>query len=116
LVRTKTLVKNTIVLIDASPFKTWYEQHYGVKIGVKKGKKAPAVVEADASKSNHLTRKLQERQKTRTLDPSLDDAFASGRLLACISSRPGQSGRADGYILEGKELEFYSKMLKKKKN
>jgi small subunit ribosomal protein S8e len=32
-----------------------------------------------------------------------------------ISSRPGQSGRADGYILEGKELEFYSKKLEKKK-
>ena len=28
--------------------------------------------------------------------------------LACVSSRPGQSGRCDGYILEGKELEFYS--------
>jgi small subunit ribosomal protein S8e len=35
--------------------------------------------------------------------------------LACVSSRPGQSGRSDGYILEGKELDFYSKMLKKKK-
>jgi small subunit ribosomal protein S8e len=34
---------------------------------------------------------------------------------ACISSRPGQSGRADGYILEGKELEFYVKKLKSKK-
>lgn len=66
-------------------------------------------------KSKHLTAKLEERQKTRTLDPALDDAFSSGRLLACIASRPGQSGRCDGYILEGKELEFYSKILKKKK-
>ena len=32
----------------------------------------------------------------------------SGRLYAVISSRPGQSGRADGYILEGKELEVSS--------
>ena len=37
LVRTKTLVKGAIVLIDAHPFKSWYESHYGVKIGVKKG-------------------------------------------------------------------------------
>lgn len=27
-----------------------------------------------------------------------------------------QSGRCDGYVLEGKELEFYQKMLAKKKS
>ena len=114
LVRTKTLVKNSIIQIDATPFRAWYEQHYGVKIGAKKGKKA-AAEDAEKKQSHHLTRKLEGRQKVRTLDPALDDEFASGRLLACISSRPGQSGRCDGYILEGKELEFYSKMLKRKK-
>ena len=41
--------------------------------------------------------------------------FKSGRLLAAISSRPGQSGRADGYILEGPELAFYRKKLRSKK-
>lgn len=112
LVRTKTLVKNSIIQIDATPFRTWYEQHYGVKAGVKKAKKT----EEDLSgKSKSVIKKLEERQKTRTLDPALDDAFASGRLLACIASRPGQSGRCDGYILEGKELDFYSKKLKQKK-
>lgn len=35
--------------------------------------------------------------------------------IASISSRPGQSGRADGYILEGKELEFYMRKIKSKK-
>jgi len=54
-------------------------------------------------------------KKTRVLDPSLDDQFAAGRLLACVSSRPGQCGRCDGYILEGKELEFYQKKLQAKK-
>ena len=112
LVRTKTLVKNSIVQIDATPFRAWYEQHYGVKVGVKKSKKTE---DATEKKSNHLTRKLTDRQKTRTLDPAIDDAFASGRLFACISSRPGQSGRCDGYILEGKELDFYSRALKRKK-
>jgi hypothetical protein len=34
---------------------------------------------------------------------------------ACVSSRPGQVGRADGYLLEGKELEFYLKKIKAKK-
>ena len=39
------------------------------------------------------------------IDPLLESQFAAGRLYASISSRPGQSGRADGYILEGRELE-----------
>lgn len=117
LVRTKTLVKNAIVQIDSTPFKAWYEQHYGVKIGVKKAaaKKAAAEGTEEKKASHHVQRKTAERQKTRTLDPALDEQFASGRLLACIASRPGQSGRVDGYILEGKELEFYSKMLKRRK-
>jgi small subunit ribosomal protein S8e len=115
LVRTKTLVKNAIVQIEAGPFKAWYEKHYGVKIGIKKGKTAKADDNADKKVSHHIQRKLNARQKTRTLDPALDEQFASGRLLACISSRPGQSGRCDGYLLEGKELEFYSKQLKRKK-
>lgn len=117
LVRTKTLVKNSIIQIDATPFKAWYEQHYGVKVGLKKAAKRAAATEeaADSKQSKHVQRKLEERQKTRTLDPALDEAFASGRLYACISSRPGQSGRCDGYILEGKELEFYVRQLKRRK-
>lgn len=34
---------------------------------------------------------------------------------ACLASRPGQCGRADGYVLEGKELEFYMRKIKSKK-
>ena len=40
----------------------------------------------------------------------------AGRLYACISSRPGQCGRADGYILEGKELDFYLRKLRSHKH
>ena len=36
------------------------------------------------------------------------EQIQSGRLLAAISSRPGQSGRCDGYVLEGDELTFYT--------
>ena len=36
LVRTNTLVKNCIVLIDATPFKAWYSNHYGVEVGTSK--------------------------------------------------------------------------------
>lgn len=55
--------------------------------------------------------------KKGTLDPNLQAQFESGlgRLFACIASQPGQVGRADGYILEGEELEFYIKKMEKKK-
>ena len=59
--------------------------------------------------------KLADRQKDRVIDEKVADQFSTGRLLACIASRPGQSGRADGYILEGKELEFYLKKMERKK-
>merc|ERR1712003_60471 len=38
LVRTKTLTKNTIVQVDAGPFKQWYLKRYGVELGKKKVK------------------------------------------------------------------------------
>ncbi|XP_057745865.1 40S ribosomal protein S8-like [Arachis stenosperma] len=123
LVRTQTLVKSAIVQVDAAPFKQWYLQHYGVDIGRKKkgatsGKKEGEDAETateEVKKSNHVLRKLEKRKQTRVLDPHIEEQFGSGRLLASISSRPGQCGRADGYILEGKELEFYMKKLQKKK-
>jgi len=116
LVRTQTLVKNAIVQVDAAPFKQWYKQHYGVEVGLKKkGAAAAAADEEEEKKSNHVKRKLRQRNQNRKLAPMLDDQFAVGRVYACISSRPGQCGRADGYILEGKELEFYVKKMQKKK-
>ena len=39
LVRTKTLVKNSIIQIDATPFRQWYEAHYATPLGRKKGVK-----------------------------------------------------------------------------
>lgn len=114
LVRTQTLVKNAIVQVDAAPFKQWYKQHYGVDVGLKK-KGAVAAETEEEKQSNHVKRKLRQRNQNRKLDQALDDQFAIGRLYACISSRPGQCGRADGYILEGKELEFYVRKMQKKK-
>ena len=117
LVRTKTLVKNSIVQVDGTPFKKFYAEHYDVELGKKKQQKeaeATAPV-AEVKKSRHVLATLKRRQATRTLDSHIADQFSAGRLLAVISSRPGQSGRADGYILEGKELEFYIKKMEKKK-
>jgi small subunit ribosomal protein S8e len=117
LVRTKTLVKNAVVQIDATPFKQWYECHYGQPLGRKKGHKAGELEDDPLNKprSHHLQRKIDARKPEAKLDQHLEDQFTSGRLLACISSRPGQSGRCDGYILEGKELDFYLKKLKTKR-
>jgi len=118
LLRTKTLVKNCIVQIDGSAFRQAYEKHYGVLVGSKrpKKKKDEAEEEADAPKSKHVQAKIASRQKERSqIDPLLEEHFNSGRLFACISSRPGQSGRADGYILEGEELKFYKRQMDKKK-
>lgn len=113
LVRTNTLVKGAIVQIDATPFRQWYLQHYGVEIGKKKANEAEE--EGEHKVSNSVIKKHKSRASGRKLEKSLDDLFQSGRLLARIASRPGQSGRCDGYLLEGKELEFYQKALQKKK-
>ncbi|KAL0443310.1 UNVERIFIED_CONTAM: 40S ribosomal protein S8 [Sesamum latifolium] len=122
LVRTQTLVKGAIIQVDAAPFKQWYLQHYGVDIGRKKktaakkeGEETEAAGTEEIKKSNHVQRKLEKRQQDRKIDQHIEEQFGGGRLLAAISSRPGQCGRADGYILEGKELEFYMKKLQRKK-
>jgi len=184
LVRTNTLVKNSIIQIDATPFRLWYEKRYGGSVGKKKkvaskdekpakgvketaktAKAAKVVVaskdekpvkggdketaksakdakvtkkpaksakETDKSakvakvgkhheeteavkKSNHVIAKQRKRARRHTLEKGLEDQFSTGRLYACISSRPGQSGRCDGYVLEGKELEFYLKKIHQKK-
>ncbi|KAI8579197.1 hypothetical protein K450DRAFT_243212 [Umbelopsis ramanniana AG] len=110
LVRTNTLVKGAVIQVDATPFRQWYEAHYAKTLGKKKGGEAEA-----EKKSNHVQRKVASRQADAQVDSLLDDQFGAGRLYAKISSRPGQSGRCDGYILEGQELEFYVRKLKARK-
>jgi len=123
-VRTNTLVKNSIIQIDSTPFRQFYEQKYGIQLGKKKKEKttkddttAAAVTPATTEKkrSRHVLAKIKGRKATSQIDPHLEEQFTTGRLYAVISSHPGQSGRADGYILEGKELDFYLKKLQKKK-
>ncbi|KAK9870394.1 hypothetical protein WA026_007963 [Henosepilachna vigintioctopunctata] len=117
LVRTKTLVKNAIVVVDATPFRQYYESHYMLPLGRKKGAKLTPEEEVVLNKkcSKKVTKKYETRQKTAKVEPALEDQFLTGRLLACLASRPGQCGRADGYVLEGKELEFYVRKIKSKK-
>ncbi|RIB03830.1 ribosomal protein S8e [Gigaspora rosea] len=116
LVRTNTLVKGAIIQIDATPFRQWFEAHYAQPLGRRKKKEGQAESEELSKKrSKHVQRKIDSRKEDAKVDPLLDDQFTTGRLYAIIRSRPGQIGRADGYILEGKELEFYVRKIKSKK-
>ena len=110
LVRTKTLVKNCIVTIDSTPFAQWYVNHYNINLSKKKDYKP-----ATEAKSEKAKKRIETRKANRVIDPKVAEQFGQQRLLACISSRPGQSGRADGYLLEGKELEFYVKKIEARK-
>ncbi|KAH3673676.1 hypothetical protein WICMUC_003579 [Wickerhamomyces mucosus] len=113
LVRTNTLTKSAIVQIDATPFRQWYETHYGSSLGKRRNQKASD--EDETKKSRKLERKLAGRASSSKIENAVDSQFGAGRLYAAISSRPGQSGRSDGYILEGEELAFYLRRLTAKK-
>merc|ERR1711946_66699 len=93
LVRTKTLVKNAIVVIDAAPFRQWYESHYALPLGRKKGSKLSEAEEKilNQKRSNKTTKKYTERQKEAKVEQALNDQFMTGRVLASISSRPGRA-------------------------
>jgi len=111
LVRTKTLVKNAIVQIDATPFRQWFNQHYGIELGKNKLEEVKI--------SGSVTRKREKRRKANegngaVVDTGVAEQMKTGRVIACIASRPGQHGRVDGYILEGAELAFYQKKMMKK--
>jgi len=106
LVRTNTLVKGCVIQVDATPFRQWYEAHYGQPV-TRRGKQT-----APAEDAKPPSARVQARSKDAKVDPLLESQFQAGRLYAVIGSRPGQSGRADGYILEGQELQFYLRRLR----
>ncbi|KAK2736836.1 hypothetical protein FQN57_000516 [Myotisia sp. PD_48] len=112
LVRTNTLTKSAVVQIDAAPFRQWYEAHYGQALGRRRQQKAGEVEET--KKSNSVAKKQTARFTAQgKVDNALERQFEAGRLYAIISSRPGQSGRVDGYVLEGEELAFYLRAIRK---
>lgn len=111
LVRTNTLTKSAVVQIDAAPFRQWYEAHYGQPIGRRRQAKTDTTEE---KKSNSVTKKQHERFTDQgKVEAAIERQFESSRLYAVIASRPGQSGRVDGYILEGDELAFYQRAIRK---
>jgi small subunit ribosomal protein S8e len=68
----------------------------------------------EEKKSKSVENKQASRfAATGKVEPALERQFEAGRLYAVISSRPGQSGRVDGYVLEGDELAFYQRAIRK---
>jgi len=67
LVRTKTLVKNAIVLIDANAFRLWYLKKYDVELNKKKIEESDKA-RAATKRSSHVKAKLKHNQKDRVLD------------------------------------------------
>lgn len=113
LVRTNTLTKAAVVQIDAAPFRQWYEAHYGAALGRRRQVKG-AETEEEKKKSNSVAKKQEDRlKKVGKIEPALERQFEAGRLYAVVSSRPGQSGRVDGYVLEGEELAFYQRAIRR---
>jgi small subunit ribosomal protein S8e len=114
LVRTQRVVKGCIVAVDPTPFKFYWHINYEEK----RVNKLPEI--KDTTRVKSLEDKKAKRQKKHPFSDQLDkyhvffDNLNRNRLLARITSRPGQTGRADGYLLEGKELEFYLKKIEKK--
>merc|ERR1711939_845283 len=65
-------------------------------------------------KSKSVEKKQADRfKKQGKVEPAIEKQFEASRLYAVIASRPGQSGRCDGYILEGEELAFYQRAIRK---
>ena len=102
------LNKNRLVLFFGSCYSLFHRN-----IFVFQTEAEEAVLNKKRSKKSE--KKYKTRQRLAKIETALDEQFLTGRLLASVSSRPGQCGRADGYILEGRELEFYLRKMKTKK-
>ena len=104
------MTRSAVVQVDATPFRQWYEAHYGQPLGRRRQAKTEEEVK--------LSKSVESKQHDRFVASgkaaaALERQFEAGRLYAVISSRPGQSGRCDGYILEGEELAFYQRAIRK---
>ncbi|KAI5184402.1 small subunit ribosomal protein S8e [Nematocida homosporus] len=82
LVRTNTLTKGCVVKVDPTPFTPF------------------------------ITEILEKEKDIAEIDPKFVEEFKQGNLYAVITSRPGQSGSADGHLLQAEELIFYAERFK----
>lgn len=68
-----------LLQIDATPFRQWYEHHYGVALGKKKKDEAEKKVKQSVQK------KHEERRKERPLDAHVKDQF-NRRFVLCFAT------------------------------
>lgn len=105
LVSTNTLVKNCIMLAESIP------NSGRTKIctapGLRRGQ-----VDFKQKKITKFTKKYDKRKKNANISGHMVKQFQQDQPLACIVSSLGQCGRAEGYVLESKELEFYLRKIK----
>ncbi|EPQ14720.1 40S ribosomal protein S8 [Myotis brandtii] len=94
LIRTKTLVKNCILLVDSTLHQQWYEPHYTLPLGCKKGAKLTPEEEEilNEKRSKKIQKKYDERKKKHQNHQTSRGGAPTGELLACIASRQGQCG------------------------
>merc|ERR1712066_319532 len=122
LVRTNTLTKGSIVYVDALPFVKYVQGHYFGKYDITKDDKVNWEWENKEGKefkfdknNKDIAHRTLHRRLNTTIEKNLQDALNKGNLLVKITSRPGQSGRCDGCVLEGQELQLYLKKLPKRR-
>jgi len=84
LIRTNTLTKGSIVKLSTAEF---------------------------ASSIDSL---LEKEKDIQEIDPLFVEEYRQGNLYGIITSRPGQSGSANGHVLQADELAFYADKLKYK--
>jgi len=120
-VRRNLLSKGTIVAIEKVPFDDQYRLNYGAEPSTGTTANKPDKDIVTSEKKHPSLRGCYKRRKAKAKwgcnDENLQKVFAKKEeaLLAMVSTRAGQCGRADGYILEGKELDFYKKKIMEKK-
>lgn len=124
-VRRNLLCKGTVVAIDKTAFENQYKLKWGAhpKDGTSKDGSKPdiEIMKAVDENINKYKGALKRRKASKKAwgcdDEYLQKTFQKREepLLAMISTRAGQCGRADGYVLEGKELDFYKRKIAERK-
>jgi len=120
-VRRNLLTKGTIIAIEKAPFEDQYKLNWGSHPKDGETEKPDLKLLQSMDEKRKATKGCWRRRKKKKnwacVDKNLNMIFSKKEepLLAVISSRAGQCGRADGYVLEGKELEFYRRKIAEKK-
>ena len=81
-VRTKTLTKNAIVQIDATPFRTWYKNHYNIDLS---GGTEEVLKEAEKKLAQKKREEFKKRREGQTLPKNIATQFKTGKLLAALA-------------------------------